>query len=107
MLLRVIKQHNKAVEMCSDRAHLKSHDKSPRRAANPTGSARVLNALSLTTPAVARVFSYAHLHPILASLEHVKGGFSVFRRFRLTHLEKSDCPDALKHRWSGRAEACF
>jgi len=32
-----------------------------------------------------------------------KGGFSVFRRFRMTHLEKSDCPEALKHFWSGHA----
>ena len=33
----------------------------------------------------------------------MKGGFNIFRRFRLTHLEKSDCPDALKHFWSGHA----
>lgn len=26
-----------------------------------------------------------------------------FRRFRITHLEKSDCPEALKHFWSGHA----
>lgn len=43
------------------------------------------------------------LHPILASLDHIKGGFNIFRRFRITHLEKSDCPDALKHFWSGHA----
>ncbi len=43
------------------------------------------------------------LHPILTKLEHVKGGFNILRRFRLTHLEKSDCPDALKHFWSGHA----
>lgn len=44
------------------------------------------------------------LHPILAKLQHVKGGFNIFRRFRITHLEKSDCPDALKHFWSGHAQ---
>ena len=44
------------------------------------------------------------LHPILEKLEHVKGGFNIFRRFRLTCLEKSDCPDALKHFWSGHAQ---
>jgi len=44
------------------------------------------------------------LHPILAGLEHVKGGFNIFRRFRITHVEKSDCPDALKHFWSGHAQ---
>jgi hypothetical protein len=43
------------------------------------------------------------LHPILKKLEHVKGGFNIFRRFRITRLNKSDCPDALKHFWSGHA----
>jgi hypothetical protein len=37
------------------------------------------------------------LHPILDGLKHVKGGFNIFRRFRRTHLDKFDCPDALKH----------
>ena len=35
------------------------------------------------------------LHPILEKLEHVKGGFSIFRRYRITHLQKKDCPVAL------------
>ncbi len=43
------------------------------------------------------------LHPILDYIMHERGGFNIFRRFRLTHLEKSDCPDALKHFWSGHA----
>ena len=43
------------------------------------------------------------LHPILKAMNHAKGGFNIFRRFRLTHLERSDCPDALKHFWSGHA----
>lgn len=43
------------------------------------------------------------LHPILKRIKHQKGGFNIFRRFRLTHLEKSECPDALKHFWSGHA----
>jgi integrase len=43
------------------------------------------------------------LHPILKKLEHAKGGFNIFRRYRMTHLEKSDCPEALKHFWSGHA----
>jgi hypothetical protein len=43
------------------------------------------------------------LHPILKELEHIKGGFNIFRRFRITLLGKSDCPDALKHFWSGHA----
>jgi hypothetical protein len=43
------------------------------------------------------------LHPILEKLEHVKGGFNIFRGFRITELKKSDCPDALQHSWSGHA----
>lgn len=35
------------------------------------------------------------LHPILKRLEHVKGGFNIFRRFRITELKKSDCADVL------------
>ena len=46
-----------------------------------------------------------NFHPILAELEHVKGGFNIFRRFRITQLETSDCPAALKHFWSGHAQA--
>jgi hypothetical protein len=37
------------------------------------------------------------LHPILDYTAHERGGFNIFRRFRLTHLVKFDCPDALKH----------
>ncbi len=44
------------------------------------------------------------LHPILKKLEHEKGGFNIFRRFRITLLKKSDCPDALQHFWSGHAQ---
>ena len=43
------------------------------------------------------------LHPTLETLKHVKGGFNIFRRYRLTLLGKSDCPDVLKHFWSGHA----
>ena len=43
------------------------------------------------------------LHPILAKLKHVKGGSNIFRRFRLTHVSKSDCPEPLRHFWSGHA----
>jgi hypothetical protein len=43
------------------------------------------------------------LHPILDGMKHVKGGFNIFRRFRITFLEKSDCPEKLKHFWSGHA----
>jgi hypothetical protein len=43
------------------------------------------------------------LHPILDGLDHAKGGFNIFRRFRTTHLHKTDCPEALRHFWSGHA----
>ena len=43
------------------------------------------------------------LHPTLEKLEHVKGGFNIFRSYRITLLGKSDCPDALKHFWSVHA----
>ena len=44
------------------------------------------------------------LHLILTKLNHVQGGFNIFRRYRITYLEKSDCPDSLKHFWSGHAQ---
>jgi integrase len=44
------------------------------------------------------------LHPILKKLEHVQGGFNIFRRFRMTELKKSDCPEVLEHFWSGHAQ---
>lgn len=44
------------------------------------------------------------LHPILNKLELPKGGFNIFRRYRLTHVSKTDCPDHLKHFWSGHAQ---
>jgi hypothetical protein len=43
------------------------------------------------------------LHPILKKIEHEKGGFNIFRRFRITQLETAECPKALQHFWSGHA----
>ena len=43
------------------------------------------------------------LHPILKKRELEQGGLNIFRRFRITELKKSDCPDALQHFWSGHA----
>jgi hypothetical protein len=43
------------------------------------------------------------LRPILDYMAHERGGFNILRRFRLTHLEKSDCPEPLRHFWSGHA----
>ena len=43
------------------------------------------------------------LHPILRKIEHEKGGFIIFRRFRITQLETAECPKALQHFWSGHA----
>jgi hypothetical protein len=44
------------------------------------------------------------LHPILDYIGHECGGFNIFLRFRLTHLETSGCPEALRHFWSGHAQ---
>lgn len=44
-----------------------------------------------------------HLHPILDYLTHDRGGFNIFRRYRRTHIDTFECPDALKHFWSGHA----
>lgn len=43
------------------------------------------------------------LPPTLEAIEHVKGGFNIFRRFRITHLQKTECPEVLRHFWSGHA----
>jgi hypothetical protein len=43
------------------------------------------------------------LHPILKKIEHEKGAFNIFRRFRITQLETAECPKALQHFWSGHA----
>lgn len=44
------------------------------------------------------------LHPLLKKLELPKGGFNIFRRYRLTHVGKSECPEHLRHFWSGHAQ---
>jgi hypothetical protein len=43
------------------------------------------------------------LHPVLENLKHVKGGFNIFRRYRITYLHKMECPEVLRHFWSGHA----
>jgi integrase len=43
------------------------------------------------------------LHPILKELKYVKGGFNIFRRYRITRLKTSECPEFLQHFWSGHA----
>jgi hypothetical protein len=43
------------------------------------------------------------LHPTLEAIKHVKGGFNIFRRFRITRLQKTECPEVLRHFWSGHA----
>ena len=43
------------------------------------------------------------MHPVLRKLQHETDGVNIFRRYRMTHLEKSDCPETLKHFWSGHA----
>jgi hypothetical protein len=43
------------------------------------------------------------LHPTLEAIEHVKGGFNIFRRYRITYLQKTECPEVLRHFWSRHA----
>jgi hypothetical protein len=43
------------------------------------------------------------LHPLLYRIGHETGGFNIFRGFRLTHLDTSECPETLKNYWSGHA----
>jgi integrase len=43
------------------------------------------------------------LHPILDYMAHERGGFNIFRRFRITYLQKTECPEVLRHFWSGHA----
>ena len=44
------------------------------------------------------------LHPILRDIQHVKGGFNIFRRFRITHIQTEGCPEVLRHFWSRHAQ---
>lgn len=44
------------------------------------------------------------LHPVLEESAQAKGGFNIFRRYRITHLQKTECPEALRHFWSGHAQ---
>jgi hypothetical protein len=43
------------------------------------------------------------LHPSLKGLAHVRGGFHIFRRYRITLRGMSGCPGRLKLFWSGHA----
>src|SRR5260370_24610445 len=43
------------------------------------------------------------IHPNLKSMKLCQGGFNIFRRYRLSYIDKSDCPEALRHFWSGHA----
>ena len=36
------------------------------------------------------------LHPILKRLAHQQGGFNIFRRYRLTHIETTECSKSLE-----------
>jgi integrase len=44
------------------------------------------------------------LHPILAKLGLEKAGFHSFRRFRVTHLRKANCPEDLLRYWIGHGD---
>ncbi|MGB9506520.1 MAG: site-specific integrase [Candidatus Acidiferrum sp.] len=45
------------------------------------------------------------LHPILRGIpDQAYGGFNIFRRFRITHIQTEGCPEVLRHFWSGHAQ---
>lgn len=44
------------------------------------------------------------LHPLLKKLELPKGGFNIFRRYRLTYMKSTDCPELLRRYWAGHAQ---
>ena len=90
------KNGTRQVELCSQLAELLREYVGERRSGllfHSSTGAQLLQSNALSDS----------LHPILDYLAHERGGFNIFRRFRLTHLEKSDCPETLKHFWSGHA----
>jgi hypothetical protein len=44
------------------------------------------------------------LHPLLRKLEFPKGGFNIFRRYRLTYLKMTDCPEILRRYRAGHEQ---
>ena len=44
------------------------------------------------------------LAPHPEKLEHEKGGFNIFRRYRITAMQTAECPKPLQHFWSGHAQ---
>jgi hypothetical protein len=56
------------------------------------------------TPVQANTLQDSRLHPILNYMAHEYGGFNIFRRFRVTHLKTSGCPEVLQYFWSGQAQ---
>jgi integrase len=44
------------------------------------------------------------LHPILRSLGLEPGGFHAFRRYRVTHMRKANCPEDLLRFWIGHGD---
>jgi integrase len=90
------KNGTRQVELCSQLAELLHEYVGERRSGllfHSSTGAQLLQSNALSDS----------LHPILDYLAHERGGFNIFRRFRLSHLEKSDCPETLKHFWSGHA----
>jgi integrase len=90
------KNGTREVDLCSDLARMLREYVGDRRSGllfHSSTGAQLLQSNALSDS----------LHPILDYMAHERGGFNIFRRFRLTHLVKSDCPDALKYFWSGHA----
>ena len=68
-----------------------------------TRTSGLLFSMPSGTQVLQRSVLKTSLHPILKKLEHEKGGFNIFRRFRITAVQTAECPKPLKHFWSGHA----
>lgn len=41
--------------------------------------------------------------PVLRAIGHAKCGFNIFWRFRITYMQETECPEVIRHFWSGHA----
>ena len=69
-----------------------------------TRTSGLLFSMPSGTQVLQRSVLKTSLPPILKKLEHEKGGFNIFRRFRITAVQTAECPKPLQHFWSGHAQ---
>ena len=69
-----------------------------------TRTSGLLFSMPSGTQVLQRSVLKTSLHPILKKLDHEKGGFNIFRRFRITAVQTAECPKPLQHFWSGHAQ---